>query len=239
MPMQSPIDITRRALVPLGAGPGLRFRYPAAPVGVVVRFEVKDGDPVRGRPEAAPQLVVVPQEGEARVEIGADTYLLASFHWHTPSEHHLEGRPLPLELHLVHRRAADGALLVAGALYRAGGHSRAIAPAFDLIPRFDPAALAPDRPQAAAASMHLGHLLPEARTTYRYPGSLTTAPFTEGVSWVVFTEAAEASAEQVAAHDRLVSAHLPAWGDRPHPPGNARRVQDLAGRSVGTDLTLG
>jgi len=178
MPMQSPIDITRRALVPLGPRPALRFRYPSSPVAVSVRFEVKDGDPVRGRPQAAPQLVVVPQEGEARVEIGADTYLLQSLHWHTPSEHHLEGRPLPLELHLVHRRAADGALLVAGVLYRAGAHSRAIAPAFDLIGRFDPAALAPDRPQEAAASMHLGHLLPEARTTYRYPGSLTTAPFT-------------------------------------------------------------
>jgi carbonic anhydrase len=239
MTMQSPIDITRRALVPLGPGPALRFRYPSSPVAVSVRFEVKDGDSVRGRPEVVPELVAVPQEGEARIEVGADAYLLQSLHWHTPSEHHLEGRPLPMELHLVHRREADGAFLVAGVLYREGGHNRAIASAFDLIPRFDPPSLAPDRPQAAAASMHLGHLLPEARTTYRYPGSLTTAPFTEGVSWVVFTELAEASAEQVAAHNRLVSAPLPAWSDRPHPPGNARRVQDPAGRLVSTDLTLG
>ena len=239
MAMQSPINITRRALAPLAAGPSLRFRYPAAAVGVAVRFEVKDGDPVRGRPEVVPEVVVVPQEGEARVEVGAAVYLLQSLHWHTPSEHQLDGRALPLELHLVHRRADDGAFLVAGVLYRAGGHNRAIAPVFDLIGRFDPSTLAPDRPQAAAASLHLGQLLPEARTTYRYPGSLTTAPFTEGVSWVVFTETPEASAEQVAAHDRLVSAHLPAWSDRPHPPGNARRVQDLAGRSVGTDAALG
>jgi len=238
MAMQSPIDITRRALVPLGLGPALRFRYPSAPVAVSVRFEVKDGDPVRGKPEVVPQLVVIPQEGEARVEVGADTYLLVSLHWHTPSEHRLEGRPLPVELHLVHRRT-DGALLVAGVFYRLGGHNRAIAPAFDLIPRFDPASLAPDRPQQAAAALHLGHLLPEARTTYRYPGSLTTAPFTEGVSWVVFAHPLEAAAEQVAAHDRLVSAPLPAWGDRPHSPGNARRVQDPAGRRVATDGPLG
>ena len=239
MAMQSPIDIARSALVPLGAGPSLRWRYPAAPVGVAVRFEVKEGDPVRGRPQAAPQVVVVPEEGEARLEIGSAVYLLQSLHWHTPSEHSLGGRPLPLELHLVHRRPEDGALLVAGILYRIGGHNRAIAPAFDLIGRFDAASLAPDRPQAAGAAMHLGHLLPEARTTYRYPGSLTTAPFTEGVSWVVFTETPEASAEQVAAHDRLVSAHLPGWADRANPQGNARRVQDRAGRSVGTDLVLG
>lgn len=239
MPMQSPIDITRRALVPLGAGPSLRFRYPAAPVGVAVRFEVKDGDPVRGRPEVVPELVVVPQEGEARVEVGAAVYPLQSLHWHTPSEHQIGGRTHPMELHLVHRRPEDGSFLVVGVLYRVGGANRAIAPAFDLIGRFDPASLAPDRPQEAAASMHLGHLLPEARTTYRYPGSLTTAPFTEGVSWVVLTELLSASAEQVAAHDRMVSAHLPGWADRPNPPGNARRVQGLAGRSVGTDLALG
>jgi len=239
MPMQSPIDITRRALVPLAAGPSLRFRYPASPVAAAVRFEAKDGDTIGRRVEVVPEVVVIPREGEARVEIGSATYLLQSLHWHTPSEHRLDGRLLPLELHLVHRRPEDGALLVTGVLYRLGERNRAIAPAFDLIGRFDPATLAPDRPQEATASLGLSHLLPEARTTYRYLGSLTTAPFTEGVSWVVFTALLEASAEQVAAHDRLVSSPTPACGDRPNPRGNARRVQDLAGRLIGTDLSLG
>ena len=238
MTMQSPIDITRRALVPLGAGPALRFRYPSSPVAVSVRFEVKDGDPVDGTVEVVPEVVVVPQEGEARVEVGEAVYRLQSLHWHTPSEHWLDGRSLPLELHLVHRRVEDAALLVVGVLYREGSHNEAIAPAFDLIGRFDPATLAPDRPQEAAATLRLADLLPETKTTYRYQGSLTTAPFTEGVSWVVFTELLEASAEQVAAHDLLVSAPTPACGGRPNPAGNARRVQDLAGRSVGTDLAL-
>lgn len=238
MPMQSPIDITRRALVPLGAGSSLRFRYPAAPVAAAVRFEAKDGDPAPGGVEVVPEVVVVPLEGEARVEIGEASYLLQSLHWHTPSEHWFDGRPLPLELHLVHRRVEDAALLVVGVLYREGSHNEAIAPAFDLIGRFDPVTLAPDRPQTAEASLVLAHLLPEAGTTFRYRGSLTTAPFTEGVSWVVFTELLEASAEQVAAHNRLVSAPTPACGDRPNPPGNARRLQDLAGRKIDTDRAL-
>jgi carbonic anhydrase len=238
MSMQSPIDITRAALVPLAAGPSLRFRYPAAPVGVAVRFEVKDGDPVRGRAEVVPELVVGLLEGEARVEVGAAAYLLQSLHWHTPSEHHLDGRSLPLELHLVHRRPEDGAFLVVGVFYRLGERNQAIAPAFDLIGKFDPAALAPDAPQAAATTLRLGHLLPEVRTTFRYQGSLTTAPFTEGVTWVVFTAVAEVGADQVKAHDRLVSAPTPAWGDRPNPPGNARRLQDRAGRPIATDAVL-
>lgn len=237
--MQSPIDITRRALVPLGPGRSPRFRYPASPVPVSVRFEAKDGDPAPGGIEVVPEIVVVPPPGEARVEIGAASYLLQSLHWHTPSEHQVEGRVLPLELHLVHRRADDGAIMVVGVLYRVGEPNRALASAFDLIPRFDPAVLAPDRPQEAAATMRLGRLLPEAKTTYRYPGSLTTAPFTEGVSWVIFTDLLAASAEQVAAHHRLVSAPTPACGGRPNPPGNARRIQERAGRPVATDLTLG
>jgi len=238
MPMQSPIDITRDALAPLEPGPVLTFRYPAAPAPAAVRFEAKEGDPTPDGVEVVPELVVVPKEGEARVEWGDALYRLESFHWHTPSEHWLDGRPLPLELHLVHRRAGDGTFLVVGVLYGIGGHNAGIAPAFDLIPGFDPATLAPDRPQETAASLSLRGLLPEVKTTYRYTGSLTTAPFTEEVAWVVFTELPEASAEQVAAHDRLVSAPTPACGSRPNPPGNARRVQDPAGRQIATDLPL-
>ncbi|MFH1331424.1 MAG: carbonic anhydrase family protein [Actinomycetota bacterium] len=237
--MQSPIGIASAALVPVVPGPGLRFRYPAAPVAAAVRFEGKDGDPVRGRPEVVPEVVVDPLEGEARVEIGDTVYLLELPHWRTPSEHHRGGRSLPLELHLVHRRPEDGAFLVAGVLYRLGDRNQAITPAFDLIDRFEPATLAPDAPQAAAASLRLGHLLPEAETTCRYQGSLTTAPFTEGVTWAIFTVPAEVAADQVAAHNRLVSAPTPACGDRPHPPGNPRRLQDRAGRVIAAGLRLG
>jgi len=239
MPMQSPIDITRDALVPLEPGPAPHFHYPAAPVPAAVRFEAKDGDPTPDGVEVVPEIVVVPAEGDARVEWGDALYRLHSFHWHTPSEHWVGGRPLPLELHLVHRRSGDGAFLVVGVLYRIGGHNAGIAPAFGLIGGFDPATLAPDRPQEAAASLCPADLLPPVKTTYRYSGSLTTAPFTEGVSWVVFTELLEASTEQVEAHDRLVSAPTPACGSRPNPLGNARRLQDRAGRAIATDALLG
>ncbi len=239
MSMQSPIDITRDALVPPPAGSSPEFHYPEGPVAAEVRFQAVDGDPIGGLAEVVPEVVVVLREGEARVKSEGSVYRLQSFHWHTPSEHWLDGRPLPLELHLVHRRAEDGAFLVAAVLYRIGERNRAIAPAFDLIDGFEPATLAPEAPQVATARLSPAGLLPGARTTYRYQGSLTTAPFTEGVSWVVFTELVEAGAEQVAAHDRLVSAPTPACGGRPNPPGNARRLQPLGNRSIATDLTIG
>ena len=238
MAMQSPIDITRRALVPLAAGPSLRFRYPAAPVGVSVRFEVKDGDPVRGRPEVVPEVVVVPQEGEARVEVGAAVYLLQSLHWHTPSEHHLDGRSLPLELHLVHRRPEDGAFLVAGVLYRAGGAQPGDRPG-----------LRPDRP---VRSGDPGPGPAPGGGGLHAPG----APAARGPDHLPLPGVADHCAVhrggllgglhrdsggfgRTGRGPRSPGVRPPSGvGRPPHPPGNARRVQDLAGRSVGTDTAL-
>ena len=81
-------------------------------------------------------------------------------------------------------------------------------------------------------TIRLDRLLPGRTDTYRYGGSLTTAPFSEGVNWVVMVGRFEASQDQVAAHMELVSAPTPRCDPRPNPPGNARPIQDLAGRKV-------
>ena len=65
-------------------------------------------------------------------------------------------------------------------------------------------------------------LLPGQRTTWRYPGSLTTPPCSEGVSWLVMTEPVTASREQIEAFRALF-------------PVNNRPVQPLHGRRLVTD----
>jgi carbonic anhydrase len=62
-------------------------------------------------------------------------------------------------------------------------------------------------------------LLPADRTTYRYPGSLTTPPCTEGVRWHVFAEPVTMSVEQVEAYRTVF-------------PFDARPIQPLNGREV-------
>jgi carbonic anhydrase len=233
---QSPIDLTREAFAAAPADP-VRFRYPSEAVPASVCFTVHDGDPAPGGAVLVPEVVVTPEPCGARVEAGGLTLELQSFHWHTPSEHLVEGRPAPLELHLVHR--AGDALLVAAVLSVMGAADPVIAPAFDLIEGFDPASLRPGEPQCRPARIVLDGLLPAGRSILRYDGSLTTAPFTEGVAWVVFSEPREASPGQVAAHHRLVSSGLPLFGPRENPPGNARPVQDLAGRWLFGEWMMG
>jgi carbonic anhydrase len=233
---QSPIDLSSAAFAATSADP-VRFHYPSQEVAASVCFTVCDGDPGPGGTTLVPEVVVTPEPCGARVEADGLTFELQSFHWHTPSEHLVEGRAAPLELHLVHR--AGDALLVAAVLSVTGAADPGIAPAFDPIGRFDPSSLRPGESQCSDARFVLDDLLPAGRSVLRYGGSLTTAPFTEGVAWVVFSEPREASPAQVAAHHRLVSCALPRFGPRPNPPGNARPVQDLAGRRLFGDRMVG
>jgi carbonic anhydrase len=62
-------------------------------------------------------------------------------------------------------------------------------------------------------------MLPEDRSVYRYMGSLTTPPCSEGVNWHVLKDPITASAAQIAAFEKLM-------GD------NARPVRALNNRLV-------
>ena len=71
----------------------------------------------------------------------------------------------------------------------------------------------------ASVSLDPGKLLPPTTDFYRYNGSLTTPPCTEGVRWYVMSEVAEASEEQLRAFLSLTGRN-----NRPVQPLNARRV---------------
>ena len=70
---------------------------------------------------------------------------------------------------------------------------------------------------AAPVRLDLAALLPAGRETWRYRGSLTTPPCTEGVAWVVLTEPLTLSAAQI---DAFAAAH----------PNNRRPAQPLGER---------
>lgn len=142
---------------------------------------------------------------DCAVTIDGTRYGLAQFHFHHPSEHLIDGKAFDMEAHLVHR-SAEGSLAVVGVFMKAGAHNTALGALFDHLPqdegrevflaeRFDPAAL-----------------LPANRSGFRYMGSLTTPPCSEGLVWTVFREPIEVSPDQIRTFAALF-------------PNNARPVQ--------------
>jgi carbonic anhydrase len=137
--------------------------------------------------------------------IGGVRYELLQFHLHHPSEHLLSGKPFDLECHFVHR-SSEGALAVVGVFIRPGTRNAALAPLFDAMP-------GKEGPEIrAAGAIDPAALLPRSGGWFRYMGSLTTPPCSEGLTWTVFKEPIEASAGQIARFAGLF-------------PGNARPLQ--------------
>jgi len=148
--------------------------------------------------------------------VGGRAYQLVQYHFHAPSEHTVNGKQFPMEMHLVHTNA-EGQLAVIGVLIAEGAHNAA----------FDP--IWANLPVMKDVEHHLEHvkvdvdaLLPQARTTYRYEGSLTTPPCSEGVEWFVMTTPIALSKAQIDAFTALF--HF-----------NSRPVQPLNRRTVVTD----
>jgi carbonic anhydrase len=53
------------------------------------------------------------------ITVNGKVYNFDKMHWHSPSDHTINGQRFPLELHLVHK-SADGAVAVIGILYQLG-----------------------------------------------------------------------------------------------------------------------
>lgn len=146
-------------------------------------------------------------------EIGGVVYELLQFHFHHPSEHTVEGKAYPAEVHLVHKDPAGGGLGVVGVFFEPG----AAHPVLDVLWGAVPAEVGVE---GDLGPFDPGSLLPEDRTYFHYAGSLTTPPCTEGVSWNVYRSPVPASQEQL---DWLAQRYP--LNARPVQPLNARKLQ--------------
>jgi carbonic anhydrase len=145
------------------------------------------------------------------------SYELKQFHVHAPSEHSLDGKRYPMEMHFVHlpSDASDATFAVIGVFFEEGKPNAMLDKVwsrFSMCPQ-----AAPDAP--IEMEFDPFELLPEAQDYYAYDGSLTVPACTEGGKWQVFATPVEASAEQI----ELLTAAL----------GHTNRpVQALHGREV-------
>lgn len=134
--------------------------------------------------------VQVTYDAGSYIELDGVRYDVAQFHYHAPSEHALDGKLFAAELHIVHK-TADGKLAVVGLLLEEGAENAAFAPFINNLP-----AEKSDE-KDAGVKINAADLLPKIQTTFRYSGSLTTPPCSEGVSWLVMTAPVQLSAEQL------------------------------------------
>lgn len=213
-PHQSPIDIHAFHAVNSPALPALHVHYPSA-LDLSVRYESKDGGQTGGCETRTAEETVLSEipAGAAWVTVGGVRYELANFHFHTRSEHRLNGRQFPLEQHFVHL-GPNGEKLVVALFITTGGAGGTLQ---DKV-------LA-TVPEECDEDVHIPHAnlasaLPHDLSTFRYQGSLTTAPYSEPVSWLVLTH-----------HRHILPASLSHFQTR-FPEGDSRAVQPLNGRTV-------
>lgn len=161
--------------------------------------------------------------GGSELSVGDASFELLQFHFHAPSENTVAGEHFPLEAHLVHA-SAEGALAVVGVLFEEGAASPALAG----LRAHLPAEAGPPAPLGDGV-VDLAQLLPESQTHYRFTGSLTTPPCSEGVRWFVMSQPLTASSEQIARFTAILGGN-----NRPVQPLNDRRLEGgdslLAGR---------
>jgi carbonic anhydrase len=191
---QSPIDIKGAKKADL---PALKFNYNSVPLNII-----DNGHTI--------QINYAPG---STLTVGNKTYTLKQFHFHHPSEEHINGRGYDMVAHLVH--ADDqGHLAVVGVLIKKGSSNALIDTVWKNIPSQKEKAV-----EVSSVSVNARELLPTDHGYYTFPGSLTTPPCSEGVTWYVMKEPLSLSPEQIATFATLY-------------PLNARPIQPLNGREL-------
>jgi carbonic anhydrase len=168
---QSPIDIDHQVERDL---PSLDFKYQAGGYRVVnnghaVQVDFKPG---------------------SQITVDGRSFTLKQLHFHAPSENTIDGKRFPLEAHLVHADA-KGQLAVVAVMFEDGAANAWL----DGIGPSVPAKA--DTEKALAKPVSALGLLPSERDYYRFSGSLTTPPCTEGVRWLVFKHPVSANGAEV------------------------------------------
>lgn len=195
---QSPVNIVASVKADL---PSIKFEYGEIPTEIL-----NNGHTMQ---------VAVP-DGNS-ITIDGRTSKLVQFHFHTPSEYKVDGESFPLELHLVHKDDT-GALAVVGVLIKEGG----VNPTLEQIFWGGPAEAGKTQ-RLIDVKTDLMALVPKVNTYFRFMGSLTTPPCSEGVNWYEMRTPIEASMAQIQKFQQLF-------------PMNARPVQPLNNRLVVEDI---
>lgn len=197
---QSPIDIQDKILQELPQLGKLKTDYKSA--AAVLKNRGHD-------------VMVEWNDVPGKLDINGSYYELVQCHWHTPSEHTLNGTKFDVELHAVHQNS-NGDRAVIGVFYKIGKPDPFLSKILKHIKSI------------GDKNIDVGKINPKdlkfgTKKYYRYMGSLTSPPCTEGVIWTIVKKVRTISEEQLQILKEAVH------------PGfemNARPIQELNGRQV-------
>jgi len=151
------------------------------------------------------------------LKVDKKVYKLKQFHFHVPSENNIKGDKFPLEAHFVHV-ADDGKIAVIGVMFREGEENRVLAKVFKHIPNLKVG----KEEKCTLSAEEIKALMPNRKDYYKFKGSLTTPPCTEGVDWFVYKEPLSVSKEQINTFFNAFS--FP--NNRPIQPTNNREIEE-------------
>ncbi|SEM22405.1 carbonic anhydrase [Mesobacillus persicus] len=155
---------------------------------------------------------IIPSNQINSLRIGDERYVQQELHFHYPSEHQLNNKEFPLELHLVHKNA-KGDLAVIG-LFAKEGEKNGL---FQILTNYFPSTTGSEK--EINETLDLTNLLPDEKEVYTYDGSLTVPPCTEGVKWIIFNKPIELSRQQI---KKITDLH----------PANNRPLQPIGEREI-------
>lgn len=193
---QTPINLVENEMIEATLSP-LQFSYQNALSSVVNNAHTIQVDYPQG----------------SSITIDGKTFNLLQFHFHAPSENQINGKTYPLEAHLVHKDGI-GALAVIGVMFDVGNPSELLGTIWKN------ASEKVNEPTKLTQEINPMNLLPEDKSYFRFNGSLTTPPCSEGVRWFVMKKPLTASPEQIHQFKALMK-HENA---RPLQPVNARPI---------------
>lgn len=124
------------------------------------------------------------------ITIDGTPFTLQQFHFHAPSENTIHGKHYAMEMHLVHKDAR-GAVTVVAAMFDKGTANAELDKLWATMPEKS------GQDTKITTQMDLNALLPADKTYWRFSGSLTTPPCSEGVTWIVLKHPLTLSAAQL------------------------------------------
>jgi carbonic anhydrase len=175
---QSPIDIRNPQKADL---PPIQFDYRESPLHIIDNGHT----------------VMINYQPGSSISVGGKKYSLQQFHFHRPSEETINGKGYEMVVHLVHADQ-EGKLAVVAVLLEQGKDNALLHELWADLPKEKEKEETLDSVQINVAG-----LLPVDHGYYTFPGSLTTPPCSENVTWFVLKHPVTVSPAEIEQFSKL------------------------------------